>query len=63
MQSSTDLGIAVESIAVDVEFDDDKCIIIRNIQIKIQNASADCRSDFIKSVEEKLGVTVTLTAD
>lgn len=63
MQSASDFGIAVESIAADVGIDDDKCIIIHDIQIKIQTNKAGSKSDFLKSIEEKLGVTVTLTAD
>lgn len=63
MLSASECGIEVESVLIDAEVDEDECIIIHDIQIKIQNGATDYRSDFSRSVEEKLGVPVTLTAD
>lgn len=63
MLSATEYGIAVESIFVNAEIDKEKCIIIHNIQINIQNNISEYLSDFSKTVEEKLGVPVTLNAE
>ena len=60
MLSATEYGIAVEGILVDAEVDENKCVIIHSVCIKIPSGIADYQADFLKSVEKKLGVPVTI---
>lgn len=61
--SAAEFGVRVEYIGVDAYIDDDSCIIIQSVQIKIRSDKQESLSVFSSAVEKKLGMPVMVNAE
>lgn len=53
-------GIMVESVFVDAYIDENKCIIIQDVEVNIQSDDNKSVSDFSQDVEKRIGVSVNI---
>lgn len=63
LRTAEKYGITVKSIGTDACIDDDNCIIINSISIKIHNADSAKRFGFADTVEKNLGAYVEVIAE
>lgn len=63
MRTAEKYGITVKSIGTDACIDNDNCIIINSISIKIHNTDSAKHFDFADTVEKNLGAYVEVIAE
>lgn len=59
-ETAKELGIKAVCAEIEMETDDESCIIIHNITVEIESAHHDDKNRFSDSLSEKLGVPVTV---
>ncbi len=55
------MNIGIDDVVIEAETDEDNCIIIHNILIKIQNHEYESAQKAADALSEELGMPVTLT--
>lgn len=62
-ETAGQLGIEIEQVTVDMNIDDDNCIIIHNISVKTKDYSSADPLGFAALLSERLGLQVTLDSE